>query len=120
MTGKIGVLSIMTVLTIAVGALLIVSLSGCGGGGSCDGTTFVNESGETVTVSASSTSGIQFSTFTLAPGDSRKVCGDDVNGIGGDYEWPDGDTAQLGLTWSGGNFCIYLLSNHTAESGNCP
>ena len=92
---------------------------GCGGGGSCDGTTFVNQSGETVSVSANSLSGIQFDSFTLADGEERKVCGDDTNDIVGDYEWPDGETASEGLTFSGGDFCIYLLSDRSVESGNC-
>lgn len=99
--------------------IVVLGASACGGGDGCGGTTFVNESGETATVSANSLSGIQFDTFTLADGAEKKICGDDTNDILADYTWPGGDTASLGLTWSGGDFCIYLSSVHTAESGNC-
>jgi len=116
---KTGLISISSLFLLIICALIFINVSSCGGGSSCGGTTFVNQSSEAVTVSASATSGIQFSTFTLQPGEEKKICGDDTNGIGGDYAWPDGDTAQLGLTWSGGDFCIYLLSDHSADSGNC-
>lgn len=111
-------LLLLIVFLTALGVPLFLSTLGCGGS-SCGGTTFVNESSETVTVSADSTSGISFSTFTLEAGEEKKVCGDDVNTINATYEWPDGDTANLGLTFSGGDFCIFLSEAHTASSGNC-
>lgn len=93
-------------------------LIGCGGGG-CDGTIFVNQSTtESVTVSANSLSGISFDTFTLAPGEQKKVCGDDTKDILGDYTWPNGDTASLGQTNSSGDICIFLTTSHTAISGS--
>ncbi len=114
------VVSVLTALVVVlVGVLFLLQTSGCGSGGGCGGTTFVNESGETVIVSANTLSGIQFDTFTLADGASNKVCGNDTDDIMGDYEWPDGDTYSKGLTWSGGDFCIYLLTDHTATTGNC-
>ncbi len=111
---------------VATAAALLAGLSlsgisaGCSGGSSCDGTTFVNESSETVTVSANSLSGIQFDSFTLDAGEQATVCGDDAEDIMGDYEWPDGDTDSRGTTCSSCGTCIYLLSDHTSETETCP
>lgn len=110
---------LLLIVSIAtLGTLLFLNTLGCGGS-SCGGTTFVNQSSETVTVSADSFSGISFTTFTLAAGEEKKICGDDTNTISADFEWPNGDTANFGQTNSGGDACIYLSAAHTASGGTC-
>jgi len=109
-------LSLFAVLIIA-GIALLANTTGCGS--DCGGTIFVNWSGSTVTVSAHSLSGISFSTFTLEDDAEKKICGDDENDIMGTYTWANGDTYDKGMTWSGGDFCMYILSDHTAETDNC-
>jgi hypothetical protein len=103
---------------VAVVAMLVFLSSGCGGGGSCDGLTFVNASGESVIVSASATSGIAFGTFTLSTGESNQVCGNDTDGISGVYTWPNADTYEKGSTNSSANVFMCLLPSHTASMEN--
>lgn len=88
-----------------------------GGGGACGGSTFVNQSTQSVTVSANALSGIQFTAFTLAADASNKVCGNDTDDIMADVAWADGTTDSKGVTWSGwdGFFCI--TSSHQILTG---
>lgn len=105
-------------LVLTVSGFLLAGTTGCGGS-ACDGTIFVNESTtEDVVVSANALSGVQFDTFTLGPDEQQKVCGDDNEDILGDYEWEDGDTANLGQTCSSCDICIFLEADHTATSGD--
>lgn len=97
----------------------MLSLQGCTTDGGCDGTIFVNDSTEDIIVSASSVSQVQFETFIFGPGEEVEVCGNDTDSIDANYEWPNGDTANLGLTNSAADLCIFLLENHTAISGDC-
>lgn len=91
-------------------ACMLFWIQGCGSSsdGGCGGSTFVNQSSQNVTVSANTLSGISFSTFTLAPSASSKVCGNDTDDIMADVTWADGATESKGTTWSGwdGFFCI--------------
>ena len=119
MRKKWGALSILSAVSlVAVVAFVFFSGSSCGGGGDCDGLTFVNASGETVVVSASATSGISFDTFILSDGESSKVCGNDTDGISGTYTWPNADTYDKGSTNSSANLFMCLLPSHTASLEN--
>lgn len=119
MSKKPNVKSFLFILLFGICLPFLLFTASCGGGDGCGGTIFVNQSGELVIVSASSTSGIQFDTFTLEDDEETKVCGNDTDGITADYEWPNADTASLGQTNSAADICIYLLSNHSATSGTC-
>lgn len=94
---------------VLLGICLLLCAQGCGSGGDgCDGSTFVNQSTQNVTVSKNSLSGISFTAFTLEPDGSNQVCGNDTDDIMADVEWADGTTESKGTTWSGSNgyFCI--------------
>lgn len=92
---------------------------GCGSGG-CDGTIFINQSTtESVTVadgSAGASTHVQFSTFTLAAGEKKKICGDDAKQIIGSYSWSNGDTASKGVTCSSCDSCIFMTSSHSTTT----
>lgn len=103
---------------------LLFCIQGCGGSGdsACGGSTFVNQSTQNVTVSANALSGISFSSFTLSPNASNKVCGNDTDDIMADVTWADGTTASKGVTWSGwdGFFCITSTQVLTGSTeANC-
>lgn len=109
---------IRPILFTLLGTYILMCAQACGGGGGgCEGSTFVNQSTQSVTVSANSLSGIAFSSFTLAAGASNKICGNDTDDIMADVAWADGTTGNKGQTWSGwdGYFCI--TSSHQILTG---
>jgi len=119
MSKKLSVKSFLIFLFISITVPLGLFIASCGSSISCNGTIFVNLSGELVIVSASSASEIEFDTFLLENDEEEIVCGNDTDSITADYEWPNGDTASLGQTNSAADICIFLLSDHTASSGVC-